>query len=158
MNQRRPLITTLIAAALTATTAVGIAHAGSYGQRDPGVAIGYTKTHYGDRHDWRGERGLRGLNLTQEQRDQIFEITYAQQPALRDLRKQLRAGRQALGEAATAKVFDKEKVQALADEQAKREAQMIVMRTETRNKIYQLLTDEQREQLTQRPARRGPRL
>lgn len=158
MNMRKTMIATLVAGTLATATVIGTASAAPYGTQDRGVASGYVPAHFGDRHGMRGDRGMRGLNLTQEQRDQIFQITYEQEPKLRDLHKAMRARRQALRDAATAKQFDKAKVQALADEQAKLEAQMIVMRTETRNKIYNLLTDDQRAQLAQRQERRGRRM
>jgi Spy/CpxP family protein refolding chaperone len=104
-------------------------------------------------------RGLmRALDLNDEQRDKIFDLMYAQVPAARDKLKELRTGHDALHEATVAKNYDPAKVRELANAQAKMIADLIVMKTETFNKAYALLTPEQQKKVAEFKdrGRRGP--
>jgi protein CpxP len=87
------------------------------------------------------------LDLSEQQRDKIFEISYAQEPAVRDKLKALRKVRETLRESATAENYDAQHVRDLADQQAKIQADLAVMRTETFHRIYGLLTPEQKQKL-----------
>lgn len=155
MRKYTRIFATLAASGLIATAAIGTAAAHPYG--DCGARA---HSEYGPRHgDFGGKAGqgtrgmLRGLDLTQTQRDEIFKIMYAQTPALRDAREQLRNDMTDLRQAATAKNYDAQKVRDLADRQAKTQAKLIVMRTEAFNKIYNVLTPEQQNQLKARQQR-----
>jgi Spy/CpxP family protein refolding chaperone len=86
---------------------------------------------------------MRQLDLTEEQRDKVFDILYAQVPAAREKTRELREGREALVSAAMSGNYDPQQVRTLADAQAKPISDLIVMRTETLNKIYAVLTPEQ---------------
>ncbi|KPK08429.1 MAG: hypothetical protein AMJ64_03420 [Betaproteobacteria bacterium SG8_39] len=117
--------------------------------------------------DWRGgemhQRGgrghdsamrmLRGLDLSEAQRDQIFEIRHAQAPAMRAQMKALHAARQDLRELALAPEYDAAKAQASADALAKATSQMALMRIESMRKLLAVLTPEQRQKLDERRAR-----
>lgn len=86
---------------------------------------------------------MRQLDLTEEQRDKVFDVLYAQVPAAREKVKELREGREALVSAAMSGNYDPQQVRTLADAQVKPISDLIVMRTETLNKIYAVLTPEQ---------------
>jgi len=116
--------------------------------------------HHGARGD-RTLRMLRGLDLSEAQRDQIFEIRHAQAPAMRAQMKAVHATRQELRELALAPEYDAAKAQASADALAKATSQMALMRIDMTRKLLAVLTPEQRQQLEERRAqwraRRGAR-
>lgn len=99
----------------------------------------------------RGPMGmLRGLNLSEEQRDKVFALMHGQVPAMREKGKELAKAREALRGAGMTTAYDAAKVAQLAAAQGKVIADMIVMRTETFNKVFALLTPEQQRTLTER--------
>src|SRR5688572_6531299 len=114
--------------------AAGLAGAGALAQ-DRGAAgePGMRAAHGMHQHDMRGggERWLRGLNLTEAQRDQVFKIFHEQAPVLREHAKAARA-------------------RALADAQAKAMAEASFLRADAMSRVVQILTPEQREKLQQR--------
>jgi periplasmic protein CpxP/Spy len=107
-------------------------------------------------HGGGGEaRMLRGLDLTQEQRDQAFKIFHEQAPALRERMNAVRTAQQELRKAAAAGQFDSARVRELADAAGKAHAEAAYMRAETMSRVAALLTPEQRAQLESRMERRG---
>lgn len=155
MKKRNIVLSTILAGSVLSVAAVGIASAG------PGGNCG-ARGHHTSMHEGRMGHGgfghaFKRLNLTEAQRDQMFQIRYAQKPAMRAKMKELHAGREALRAAATAENYDAQKVQTLAQAQAKTLTDMMVMRTETSHKIYTVLTPEQRQQLSQMREHRGDR-
>jgi Spy/CpxP family protein refolding chaperone len=111
--------------------------------------------HHGD-----GEmRGLRALDLTEAQRDQIFKIRHEQAPAFRDQMKKVRASRDELRKLALADKFDQAAVRRAADTQAKAMSDLAVLRAQTTNRVRAVLTPEQRTKLDQMREHRhqGPR-
>jgi protein CpxP len=115
----------------------------------------------GGRHHGSEMRMLRGLDLTEAQRDQIFEIRHAQAPAMRAQMKAVHAARKDLRELALAPQYDAAKAQASADALAKATSQMALMRIDVTRKMLAVLTPEQRKKLDERhaqwQARRGAR-
>ncbi|HSH08527.1 MAG TPA: Spy/CpxP family protein refolding chaperone [Burkholderiales bacterium] len=118
----------------------------------------------GMHHRGRGDRMmrmLRGLDLSEAQRDQIFQIRHAQAPAMRAQMKAVHAARKDLRELALAPDYDAAKAQASADALARATSQMALMRIDMTRKVLAVLTPEQRQQLEQRRAqwreRRGAR-
>jgi len=115
----------------------------------------------GGRHHGGDMRMLRGLDLTEAQRDQIFEIRHAQAPAMRAQMKAVHAARKDLRELALAPQYDAAKAQASADALAKATSQMALLRIDTMRKMLAVLTPEQRKTLDERraqwQARRGAR-
>lgn len=93
---------------------------------------------------------LRGLDLTEEQRDKIFDITYAQIPEMRKLHKELRSLHQQQKALPMSADYDAGKMKKLVDTETKLRAEQMLKMAETHNKIYQLLTDEQRKELAER--------
>jgi Spy/CpxP family protein refolding chaperone len=123
---------------------------------DPSVQ----ESHHG-MHDMHGRqdcdhepRFLHGLNLTEAQRDKIFNILHAQAPAMRDQFKQVRKSHQALDALVSAPQFDENKARQLSGDQAKAMATLSLMRARTNHEIFQVLTPEQQQQVKQRQAQR----
>jgi Spy/CpxP family protein refolding chaperone len=110
--------------------------------------------HGGMWHSGFGGHGLRGLNLTEEQRDKIFDIRHAQEPAVRAKFKELREARSNLEALTHAPTYDEAKVRALTDKSAAVMAELARMHARTEHQIYQILTPEQRKQFEERKAQR----
>jgi periplasmic protein CpxP/Spy len=99
---------------------------------------------------------LRGLSLTEAQRDMVFAILHAQAPMLREKVKLARSAREALLALTMSMQYDKAKARSLADAGARALGEVSVLRADAEHEIYLVLTDAQREQLelAQRSARR----
>ncbi|KAF0844199.1 Spy/CpxP family protein refolding chaperone [Methylovorus glucosotrophus] len=115
------------------------AHAGGPGAEDAGF-----------------HRGLRGLDLTGDQKAQIKQIMDKQKPVREQKMQALHDGMQNLQTLAKAEPYDPAKVQAAAAEQAKIQADLIVLRTDAAHQVYALLTPEQKQKWNDRPER-GPK-
>jgi len=90
---------------------------------------------------------LRGIALTAEQRDRIFEIMHAQAPALRTRERDLRQARDALMKLSLSGDFDDIRAKLLADSAARVMSEMSLARAHVDNRIYRLLTPDQRKQV-----------
>lgn len=108
-----------------------------------------------------GLPGLHRLNLSEPQQDKIFDIMHAQAPVARDQMKALRQAEQELQTLRTASDYSDAKARALVDSIAKQRADMEMARLQTERKVLEVLTPEQRKQLSemkpQRGEGRGPR-
>jgi len=112
-----------------------------------------------------GERGmmgsglLRGLDLTDEQRDKVFAVMHANAPAMREQGKILRATRSELSKLALSTQYDEAKARALTERAAQAMSTMGQLRARATNEIFRALTPEQQAKVTERQARweqRGP--
>ena len=109
-----------------------------------------------------GERGrghdgiehMRGLNLSEAQRDQIFNIRHASAPNARQAMKEAAAARAELRELSRADKFDEAKAKAAADREGAALAKVALQRAKTQHQIHAVLTPEQRQQIEQRRAAR----
>lgn len=112
-------------------------------------------------HQARGGMGmLRGLDLSQAQRDQIFKIIHDRAPAMREQMKAVRAAHEELRNATTAPSFDSARARQAADAVGKAQTDAAYARAETMSRVLAVLTPEQRtklEQRRERGPRRGPR-
>jgi len=108
---------------------------------------------HGGGHDH--EMMLRGLDLTEAQRDQIFKIHHDQAPAMREQMKQVRHAREDLMKSASADRFDETHARQAADALGKAVSAMAVMRAQTMNRVRAILTPEQRTRMDERMAHRG---
>lgn len=120
--------------------------------------------HHGH-HGWQGERAtagagfLRGLNLTEEQRDRIFAIRHASEPAMREQAKILRSARGELSRLALSADYDEAKAKALIDRNAQAMSTLAQQRARDMNQIFRVLTPEQQATVLERRTRmeqRGP--
>ena len=97
---------------------------------------------------------LRGLDLTEAQRDQVFQIFHEQAPAFHEQMKQVRQARQNLMKLAAAPSYDESQVRQAADVQAKALSALAVMHAQTVHRVRDILTPEQRARLDERAERR----
>ena len=130
----------------------------------PGMrAGGFHRVHA--RHGGPGEQAmmggafLRGLDLTEAQRDKVFAVMHANAPAMREQGKILRATRGELAKLAMSNDYDEAKVKALTDRSAQATSTMAQLRARGTNEIFRTLTPEQQAKVIERQARweqRGP--
>lgn len=104
-----------------------------------------------------GMRMLRGLNLTEAQRDQVFSLMHKQAPAAREQGKAIQKARQELRTLAMSAQYDDARAKTLADSIAAATAEMALTRARTGQEIYKLLTPEQRKQADDMRARADQR-
>lgn len=104
-----------------------------------------------------GDRFLRGLDLTDQQRDKIFEIRHAAAPKMREQAKALRGTRGEFSKLALSSDYDAAKVKALADRNAQAISEMAQLRAQSMNEIYKVLTPEQQAKVQERMSRRAQR-
>lgn len=139
------MVAALAAAPLAASAAPGMqADGGPRFHQQGGHDSG---RHGGDfaRHD--GDRGMRALDLSQDQKDQIFKIRHNQEQAFYDGKKAVRAARQSLSDIGRADSFDEAKARQAADALGQAQAQMALLRVQTQSQIRAVLTPEQRQKL-----------
>lgn len=103
-----------------------------------------------------GPGHLRGLNLSEEQRDKVFAIMHAQAPEMRDKAKALRGAQEQLRLLSASADFDEGKARALSDELGRATFEATLVRARAERQIQEILTPEQRQQLAERRAA-GPR-
>lgn len=116
------------------------ANANDFSRRD-NYAAG---PHKAGKHD-RGERMAKILGLSDEQQEQIRAIHQEERATVEPLRKSLHDQRQQMHAATGAETFDETAVRALAAEQAEIQAELMVERARTENRVQAVLTPEQRE-------------
>jgi len=93
-----------------------------------------------------GMRMLRGLNLTDAQRDQVFNLMHKEAPAARERGKAIQKARMELRNLSMSAQYDDARAKTLADSIAAATAEMALTRARTGQEIYKLLTPEQRKQ------------
>ena len=98
---------------------------------------------------------MRGLNLTDAQRDQVFSIFHEQAPAFHEQMKQVRSARLALMQLAAADSFDDARARQAADAEAKALSGLALLRAQTVHRVREILTPEQRSRLDQLAQRHG---
>jgi len=89
-------------------------------------------------------RFLRGLNLSEAQRDQVFQIFHDQAPAFHEHTKQVRQAREQLMSLARSDSYDEGRARQAADSLAKAESAMALLRVQTMRRVRDILTPEQR--------------
>lgn len=99
---------------------------------------------------------LRGLNLSDAQRDQVFKIFHEQAPAVHEQMKQLRQAREELMKLASADRFDETRARQAADAQARALSALAFLRAQSMYRVREVLTPEQRQRLDERRDRRRP--
>ncbi|MCD6673963.1 MAG: Spy/CpxP family protein refolding chaperone [Burkholderiaceae bacterium] len=108
-------------------------------------------------HGRHGDAFLRGLDLSEQQRDRIFEIRHAAEPKMREQAKALRDTRGEFARLALSPGYDEAKVKALADRNAQAISEMAQLRARSMNEIYKVLTPEQQAKVQERLAQRAQR-
>lgn len=101
---------------------------------------------------------LRALNLSEAQRDKVFEIMHAQAPTMRDKAKAARKAEEDLRALGVAADYSEAKAKALADVSAKALAEMSLARVKADRQVFEMLTPEQQKQMVEfKPERAQPR-
>lgn len=121
-------------------------HGHHRGHRDMGRDFG---------HGAPGMFMLRGLNLTDAQRTQLQKMMEEQRVALGDKMRAVQDTRTALHKLALSGDYTEQRASAMAATLAQQESDVARLMAEQGNKVYQLLTPEQRTQLQQRLADRA---
>lgn len=159
-HQRHMLSATLLAASVFALGAASAsAEPGEHCHDQPGAhkAWGHNPGPHGPgvmRHALHHK--LRALDLTSAQKDQVKAIM-AQQKPLRDAKmKELHDSFRDLRQASAGDQYDSGRIQEIANRQARVQADLIVMRSETMHQIYSLLTPEQKKRWDAEPRRPQP--
>lgn len=106
---------------------------------------------------------LRGLNLSEAQRDKVFAILHAQAPAMRDKAKVVQRVETDLRGLAMSPDYSEAKARSLADVSARAMAEMTLARLATDRQVLEVLSPEQRKQVAEMKSERevvrgdGPR-
>uniref|UniRef100_UPI00333F94A5 Spy/CpxP family protein refolding chaperone n=1 Tax=Castellaniella defragrans TaxID=75697 RepID=UPI00333F94A5 len=105
-------------------------------------------------HDAKGPgamwgHGMRALDLTEAQRDQLFKLRQEQAQAFYDQHKAERAAAAKLRELSNADTFDEAQAQSLAQELGNAQAQLALLRAQQHAKFLAVLTPEQRTKLAE---------
>jgi len=171
MKTRNRIIVGFLAASSLALAVPFVAHANPFGGDGPRACAtedgrGGPMGHRGHRHggmqgermgmsgDDMGMRGmhhmLRGLDLSDEQRDKIFELRHAQAPEMRAKWKEARASREALRALAFSADYSDARAAELSAQAGQAMADIAAMRTRLQAGIYAVLTEPQREALKAR--------
>ncbi|EII7135794.1 ATP-independent periplasmic protein-refolding chaperone [Salmonella enterica subsp. enterica serovar Typhi] len=151
-------LTALFVASTLAMGAANLAHAAETTTAAPADAkpMMQHKGKFGPHHDMM----FKNLNLTDAQKQQIRDIIKAQRE---QMERPLLEERRAMHDIIASDTFDKAKAEAqITKMEAQRKANMLA-HMETQNKIYNVLTPEQKKQynanfekrLTERPAQEG---
>jgi protein CpxP len=147
MSNKSVILGNVLAASLLGLSATGTALAVS--DAGPAHSQRAAYEHYGRHREGGLPRAFERLNLTQEQRDKISQIMDGGKQARQEKRKALWERRKALRDQAMAETYDAQRVQDLADQQAKLQAELTVMRTETFHNVYSVLTPDQKKSLAE---------
>lgn len=139
----RTVLGSLLAGSLIAAGATGIAQARPDGDCMKGDRMERMAYHQGHKDGAPFGRMFKRLDLTEAQQTEVTRILQEGREAGQQRRQALRDNRQALHELATGSAYDPQRVRALADEQGRLQADMIVARTETLHRMHQVLTPEQ---------------
>lgn len=92
---------------------------------------------------------LRGLNLTEAQRDKVFELMHAQAPVLREKMKAVQRAEADLRGLTMSPDYSEAKARSLADVSGKAMAEMMLARMATDRQVLGVLTPEQRKQVAE---------
>lgn len=134
----------------TATATLAQAPAGP-GPRGPGRGMRGGPGHFGD-------LGLRGVDLTDAQRDQIRGIMQSHQEATRAAHAKLRDAHRALAEATRAETIDEAAVRARSGDIATAMADEAILSAKIRGEVLAILTAEQQAQLKEQRETRQQRM
>lgn len=150
MNKRNLVLGSVLGMSLLGLLGAGVASAHGGGEWCHSHRGGYMSRLGGHGVGGLGMEGsrelrhvMRRLDLSQSQRDQIFQIRYQEIPSVREKMEALRHDRQELRAATLSANYDPQKVREAADHAAKTLSDLIVMRSETFRKMYGVLTPEQ---------------
>lgn len=90
---------------------------------------------------------LHGMTLSEAQQDKIFELMHQKAPQLRTAAKKSRDATDELRKLALSERYDAARAQSLADKAARTQSNMMTLRAEVDQQIYNVLTVDQRKQV-----------
>ncbi|HFE9268527.1 TPA: ATP-independent periplasmic protein-refolding chaperone Spy [Raoultella ornithinolytica] len=133
-------ITALFVASTLALGAANLAHAADTTAAQPESK---PMMHHKGMHGGQHEMMFKGLNLTDAQKQQIRDIMKGQRE---NMKRPSLDERRAMHELIASDTFDKAKAEAKIDKMEAQHKAMALSRMETQNKIYNILTPEQKKQ------------
>ncbi|MEB8212555.1 ATP-independent periplasmic protein-refolding chaperone Spy [Raoultella ornithinolytica] len=133
-------ITALFVASTLALGAANLAHAADTTAAQPESK---PMMHHKGMHGGQHEMMFKGLNLTDAQKQQIRDIMKGQRE---NMKRPSLDERRAMHELIASDTFDKAKAEAQIDKMEAQHKAMALSRMETQNKIYNILTAEQKKQ------------
>ena len=133
-------ITALFVASTLALGAANLAHAADTTAAQPESK---PMMHHKGMHGGQHEMMFKGLNLTDVQKQQIRDIMKGQRE---NMKRPSLDERRAMHELIASDTFDKAKAEAQIDKMEAQHKAMALSRLETQNKIYNILTPEQKKQ------------
>ena len=150
----------VIAAALVAALAGGYAVAAAQAPRGgPGMRAAGPGLPGGPRGGGAaGDLGLRGIDLTEAQREQVRSIMESHRDQFADLRQKLGAAHRAFAEATRSYAVDEAAIRTQSAAVANAMADEAILRARVRTEVHALLTAEQQQQLKDRQAEMQKRL
>ena len=104
-----------------------------------------------------GLAGFRGLDLTDEQKAQLKQITDSHAAEFRAVRDKSRAAHDGMQELVTAETIDESAIRAKSAAIAAAEADMLILNAKIRKESMQILTAEQLAKLKEQRESRGQR-
>lgn len=96
------------------------------------------------------EHFLRGLDLSDAQRDKIFALRHAQEPALREKGKAVANAHEEFHRVKSADNYDAAKAKAAAEVHAKAMSEMMLLKSQLHAQVRAVLTPEQKKRLDER--------
>jgi Spy/CpxP family protein refolding chaperone len=90
---------------------------------------------------------LHGVKLSDAQQDKVFELMLKQAPLMHEKGKIARQSMNELHQGAFTERYDEERARTLARAAANAESEIALLRTQTDQKIFALLTPEQRKEV-----------
>ncbi|MBM6478809.1 ATP-independent periplasmic protein-refolding chaperone [Raoultella ornithinolytica] len=136
-------ITALFVASTLALGAANLAHAADTTAAQPESK---PMMHHKGMHGGQHEMMFKGLNLTDAQKQQIRDIMKGQRE---NMKRPSLDERRAMHELIASDTFDKAKAEAQIDKMEAQHKAMALSRMETQNKIYNILTPEQKKQFNE---------
>ena len=101
--------------------------------------------------------GLRALDLTDLQRDQVKGIVDSHKDEFEQVGEKMRTARQAMGELAGADVLDENAIRAKSADVANAEADAVILNAKVRAEVFATLTPEQLQKAKEFKAQRQER-
>lgn len=98
---------------------------------------------------------LHGLNLSEAQQDQIFQLMHSKVPQFRELSKKARQTQEELGILIFNQNFDAARAKSLTDSAARNHSEMLILRASVDQQIYSRLNAEQRKKVAAKIAGQG---
>ena len=152
----------LVAAALVTALAGGHAIAGAQAPRGgpgmPGPMEPGQGSHRGGMRGGQGDLELRGIELTDAQREQVRSIMESHRAEFAQLRGNLSTAHREFAQAVRAEAVDEAAIRAQSTAVANAMADEAILRARVRTQVHALLTAEQQQQLKDREAEMQKRM